>query len=106
MVGDMINSQNSYAPDINLKIRDLEEKQRMLQNQFLLIGKNLIEIKDKSSKDIIEIRKDIEIMKRSVERLTSFLDTASEEFPKFARKEDVDIISKQMRMFQPFGGKI
>ncbi len=102
----MGNSQNSYAPDINLKIRDLEEKQRMLKNQFLLIGKNLIEMKDKSSKEITEIRKDIETIKDSMDRLTSFLDTASEEFPKFARKEDMEILAKQIRMFQPFGGKI
>ncbi len=100
-----MNSQNSYAPDINLIVRDLEEKQRMLKNQFLLIGKNLIEIKEKSSKEIIEIRKDIEMIKSNMERLTSFLDSASEEFPKFARKDDLDIVSKQMRMFQPFGGQ-
>lgn len=100
-----MNPQNSYAPDINLRIRDLEEKQRMLKNQFLLIGKNLIDIKEKSSKEIIEIRKDLEAIKNNMERLTSFLDSASEEFPKFARKDDVEILSKQMRMFQPFGGK-
>lgn len=105
MAGDMVNSQNSYAPDINLRIRDLEEKQRMLKNQFLLIGKNLIEIKDRSSKEIIDIKKDIEEIKNNVDRLTSFLETASEEFSKFARKDDVEILSKQIRMFQPFGGR-
>ncbi len=93
--------ENQYLPDINTKIRDLEEKNRMLKDRLLLIGQNLIEIKEKTNSDLLEIKKDIEIMKRNMERLISFLETASAEFSKFARKEDLEILSKQAKMFQP-----
>jgi hypothetical protein len=49
----------------------------------------------------IDIKKDIEIMKRDIERLKSFFETASGEFSKFAKKEDLEILSKQAKMFQP-----
>ena len=65
-----------------------------------MIGKNLIEIKEQSTKEILEIKKDIEIIKQNMERLTSFLETASSELPKFARKEDLEILKKQAKMFQ------
>ncbi len=45
--------------------------------------------------------KDIEILKQNIERTTSFLEMASSEFSKFARKEDLEILSKQAKMFQP-----
>jgi DNA polymerase III delta prime subunit len=93
--------ENQYLPDINTKIRDLEEKNRMLKDRLLLIGQNLIEIKEKTNSDLLEIKKDFEIMKRNMERLISFLETASAEFSKFARKEDLEILSKQAKMFQP-----
>lgn len=101
----MVEEQRGYEGQIswgiNTKIRDLEERHRMLRDRLLLIGQNLIEIKEKTSVDIFEIKKDLEIIKRNMERLISFLETASAEFSKFARKEDLEILSKQAKMFQP-----
>jgi hypothetical protein len=85
----------------NIKIRDLEEKQRILKDRLLLIGQNLIETKEKNNEEILEIKKNIEIINRNMERLISFLETASSEFSKFAKKEDLEILSKQAKMFQP-----
>jgi predicted nucleic acid-binding Zn-ribbon protein len=87
--------------DTNTKIRDLEEKQKMLKDRLLLIGQNLVDMKEKTSEEILEIKKDMEIIKRNMERLISFLETASAEFSKFARKEDLEILSKQAKMFKP-----
>lgn len=90
-----------YGTDVNVRIRDLEERQRILKDRLLLIGQNLIDIKEKNKEDILEIKKELEIIKQNMERLVSFLETASSEFSKFARKEDLEILSKQARMFQP-----
>jgi hypothetical protein len=105
MAGEQSNYPSSYNIDPNLRLRDLEEKQRVLKNQILLIGKNLIDIREKNTRDILEIKKDLDIIKTNIERLTSFLDSTSDELSKFAKKDDVDILAKQMRMFQPFGGQ-
>lgn len=89
------------AIDIPIKIRDLEENQRILKDRLLLIGQNLIETKEKNTQDILGLKKNLETIKQNMERLTAFLETASNEFPKFARKEDLEILSKQAKMFQP-----
>ena len=39
--------QNNFAQP-NFGFRDLEEKQRVLKDRILLIGKNLIEIKEEN----------------------------------------------------------
>jgi len=49
----------------------------------------------------LDIKKNIEIIQRDIERLKSFFETASGEFSKFAKKEDLEILSKQAKMFQP-----
>ena len=101
MAEEQINYQGQFFGGVNTKLRDLEEKQRMLKDRLLLIGQNLIETKEKNNQDILEIKKNIEIIKRNMERLVSFLETASAEFSKFARKEDLEILSKQAKMFKP-----
>lgn len=85
----------------NLKLRNLEENQRIVKDRLLLIGQNLLEIKEKSNQDILNIKKDVEKIKLEMERMINFLETASSEFSKFAKKEDLEILSKQARMFQP-----
>jgi len=68
-----------YAPSLSdfpqvmeRTIDALIEKQRMLKDRLLLIGQNLVETKEKNSQDVLEIKKDIEIIKRNMERLVSF----------------------------------
>ena len=91
----------SGSNDSLIKIRNIEEKQRMLKDRLLLIGENLIDMREKNREEILGMKKDFEIMKRNVERLVDFLETASGEFSKFAKKEDLEILKKQAKMFQP-----
>ncbi|MCA9487429.1 MAG: hypothetical protein KC516_00530 [Nanoarchaeota archaeon] len=92
---------NSYIQNSGHSIRDLEEKQRMLKDRLILIGQNLIEIKEKTEKETLEIKKEIENIKQTLGRVKSFVETISSEFSSFARKEDLEILIKQAKMFQP-----
>ena len=94
-----------YGGDVNVKIRDIEEKQRILQDRLFLIGENLIELKEKNQEQIFELKKDIEILKQKTLRIISFIETISEEFSKFAKKDDLEILIKQAKMFQPLLSK-
>lgn len=93
--------ENQYFTEISTKIRDLEDKQRIIKDRMLLIGQNLIEMKDEVHSIFLSMKKDIEILKRDTERLKSFFEAASGEFSKFAKKEELEILSKQAKMFQP-----
>ncbi|MEX0920542.1 MAG: hypothetical protein WDZ69_03110 [Candidatus Pacearchaeota archaeon] len=101
MAEEQQDYQNQLQDSFNVKIRDLEEKNRMLRDRLLLVGQNLIETKEKTNEDILNIKKEIEKIKRNMEKVVSFLETASAEFSKFAKKEDLEILSKQAKMFQP-----
>lgn len=101
MVGEQIDYMGQNSGEINAKIRNLEEKQRIIKDQLLLIGQNLIEIKGKNIQNTLEIKKEIEIMKEKMKRTISFLEMISNELSKFAKKEDLEILSKQAKMFQP-----
>ena len=98
---EQTNYDGQQSDNLSIKIRNLEEKQRILKDQLLLIGQNLVEIKEKTNKKTLDIKKDIEVMKQNLERVSSFLETISNEFSKFAKKEDLEILTKQAKMFQP-----
>jgi len=92
---------NQGVDEVYLKIRDIESKQRILKERLTLVGDNLIEFKEFMLEQNIETKKNIEKLNQSMTRMVSFLESASQEFSKFARKEDVEILAKQAKMFQP-----
>lgn len=90
-----------YGGDYSIRIKDIEEKQNILKDRILLIGNNLIETKEETSDKITELKKDVEKIKVELERIRSFIDIMSDEMSKFARRDDLEILSKQAKMFQP-----
>lgn len=94
-------TEPSDMQGINSALTDLDDKQRALKNQMILIGKNLIETREKTKQEVLTLKKDVELLKQEVSRMVSFLETLSGELSKFARKEDLEILTKQARMFQP-----
>ncbi len=98
-------NQTEYAPQTynysGGNIRDVEDKQRILKDRLLLIGQNLVETKEETERKLDEMRKDLENLKHSVQKIMNFLENISDEFSKFARKEDMEILAKQAKMFQP-----
>ena len=101
MADDQYSNQDAgqFYSDFPTKLRDLEEKQRMLKDRLLLIGQNLIETKEKTNADILQIKKDLENMKAAMERLVSFLETASAEFSKFAKKRILKSYQNKQKCF-------
>ena len=98
---EQYNYQDQAFGDVNAKIGDLDEKQRILKDRLLLIGHNLVDTKEKTNKDILELKKDMEILQQDVKRIKDLLELISGELSKFARKEDLNILVKQAKMFQP-----
>ena len=90
-----------YDSQSTSKMKDLEEKQNLLKDRLLLIGHNLIETKEEDSKKITELKKDVGDLKEEIRKIKNFLEMVSEELSKFARREDLEILSKQAKMFQP-----
>jgi hypothetical protein len=95
------NYDGQYFLEFNTRLKDLEEKQRIIKDRVLLVGNNLIETRDDFRGTILEMKKEIENMKKDFERMKSFIETLSDEFSKLARKEDLEILIKQAKMFQP-----
>ncbi|MEA3414461.1 MAG: hypothetical protein U9Q99_02970 [Nanoarchaeota archaeon] len=82
-------------------IKNIEERQKILKDRLLLVGQNLIEFKEQNSEEILNLKKQVSEIVRNLEKLEGFLKTISSEISKFAKKEDLEILKKQAKMFQP-----
>jgi len=104
-MAEEIPQQPDYAAqllsDFNTKLRDIEEKQRLLKERTILIGQNLIETKEVIEKQLSELKFTVSSIKTDTAKIKLAVIRLTEELEKKARKSEVEIIAKQMKMFQP-----
>ena len=91
--------------EFNTKLRDIEEKQRLLKERVLIIGQNLVEFKDKAESQLTSLKLDMEEMKQDFGKIKSNLIRLTEELEKRARRSELEILEKQFKMFEPLGKK-
>ena len=100
----MDEQQNYITPllsEFNIKLQDLEEKQRLMKERIMLIGENLIETKQETEETLSNINSFLETLKNEVLKIKETLTIIAEQMDNFARRNEVEILKKQSAMFQP-----
>jgi hypothetical protein len=86
--------------EINTRIRDLEEKQRLLHDRMLLISESFVREREKNFDEIQMVKKSVEKLKNDNQRLKDLLLRMGEGVNKAARKEELMILQRQFNLFR------
>ena len=97
--GGEVSSQQVFS-DINTRIRDFEEKQRLLKDRVLLVGQSLVEERDKNFSEIQILKKDMIKLKEDTLRIKEMLQRITEQLEVVPRKEELMILQRQFDLFR------
>jgi len=89
-----------FFADIGARIRDLEEKQRLIKDRVVLLGNSFVEERSKNISEINEMKKTLTIIKEEHERMKEFLQRITEQLEGVARKEELMILQRQFNLFR------
>jgi vacuolar-type H+-ATPase subunit B/Vma2 len=97
----MVDEVSSYSgqdffADVNTRIRDLEEKQRILKDRMVLVGEGLISERDKSFLEIQEMKRFVVKIKEENIRIKELLQRVMEKIDKTAMADDLMILQRQL----------
>jgi len=95
------NPVNELLIEFSTRLNEVEEKQRLIKDRALLIGKNLITTKEDYEGQFSEIKKKVTNIETEVKNLKKLNKRIIEELGNLARKNEVAVLQKQMKMFQP-----
>lgn len=93
-------SEERFFIDINTRIKDLEEKQRLLRDRMLLLGEGFVKQREKNFNELQEMKKEVEKLKEESKRLKEIIIRLSEQIEKKARIEDLMILQRQFDLFR------
>ncbi|MFA5258690.1 MAG: hypothetical protein WC979_05135 [Candidatus Pacearchaeota archaeon] len=100
----MDESQESISAllsEFGTRLNEVEEKQRLIKDRVLLIGENLVSTKEQYEKELGNFRKQISEITTDLKGIKQLNKRIVNELENYARKTEVEIIERQIRMFQP-----
>jgi len=89
-----------FFVEINTRIRDLEEKQRLLKDRMILISESFVREREKNFDEIQEMKKAVERLKNENQRLRELVLRVGEGVNKAARREELMILQRQFNLFR------
>jgi len=87
--------------DFNTRLRDTEEKNRLVKDRVLLLGKNFIENKEQTDEEIKEIKKQTFQVQKELKQIQSTLSAILSEIKKFTKKDEIVLVERMLKDFQP-----
>jgi len=88
-------SGQDFFADINTRIRDLEEKQRILKDRMVLVGEGLINERNKNFNETQEMKKIVVKLRDENVRIKELLQRIMEKVNKTAGAEELMILQRQ-----------
>ena len=96
------NNQTQFLlSDFSTKLRDLDERNRLIRERVLLLGKNLISSRQNVEDELKEIKKDNQKIKKDLEKIKKVSNSLLAEFNKFVKREEMIIVERMLKDFQP-----
>lgn len=92
--------QQQTSMDTNIRLRDLEEKNRLLRDRVLLLGQSVVEEREKGFKEIQEMKGKVIKLKEDVDRLKELMQRVAEQISQTARKEELMILQRQFDLMR------
>ena len=95
------NPINTLIAEFSARLNEIEEKQRLIKDRLLLIGENLISTKEEYDTEISEIKKQIKQIEFEIKTIKQLNQRIINEIGNFARKAELEILERKMKIFQP-----
>src|SRR3989338_7234799 len=87
--------------DFNTRLREIDERNRLIRERVLLLGKNLISSKQETEEDIRFLREENRQIKKDIERIKKIASSLLNEFDRFVKRDEVVLIERMLKDFQP-----
>ena len=94
------SSGQQIFTDMATRLRDTQDKQRLLKDRILIVGQSLIKEREKSTQELREMKTTVEKIKLENEKMKEMLKRITQQLSTLARKEELSILERQFDLFR------
>lgn len=89
-----------FSVDLNSRLRDVEQRQQLMKDRVLLLGKSLIDDRQQISQIMRELKTSVLLIKEENSRLKEIVKNVTEQLEQTARKEELFMIQRQLEILR------
>lgn len=87
--------------DFNTRLKDTDERNKLIRERVLLLGKNLISTKKETEDEVKALKQENLQIQQDLEKLKKTSNALLTEFDKFVKREELTLIERMLKDFQP-----
>ena len=87
--------------DFNTRLKDTDERNKLIRERVLLLGKNLISTRQETESEIKTLKQENAQIKQDIEKLKRTSSALLTEFNKFVKREELAMVERMLKDFQP-----
>lgn len=87
--------------DFNTRLKDTDERNKLIRERVLLLGKNLIASRQELEDEIKTLKQENITIKQELEKLKRTSNSLLTEFNKFVKRDELNLVERMLRDFQP-----
>lgn len=95
------NQTQFLLSDFNTRLRDLDERNKLIRERVLLLGKNLISARQELENGLTEVKKENQEIKKDLSKIKKISNGLLAEFNKFVKKDEMILVERMLKDFQP-----
>lgn len=95
------NAGMDILTDMNTRLKDLDEKHSLLKEKTLLLGQSFLKQEENITKELAIMKDEMKEMRAEMERMKEGIQHIIHESANFARKEELRLLDKYMKLWEP-----
>lgn len=101
MVEEQDNQSQYFLADFNTRLQDLEGKTSTIKDRTIMLGENLISLKEKIDEEISEVKKTLKSLEKKMEKVDALTKALASETNSFVKRDEMVLIERMLKDFQP-----
>lgn len=97
-------AQQDLFQEMSVRVRDVEERQQLLKDRLLLVGKSVLDERERLAVEMQTLKKNVLLLTEESARCKELLQRLAEQLNNAARKEELSILQRQVDLFRKTGG--
>jgi hypothetical protein len=96
-----IGQISALLSEFSTRVNDLEENLRLIKERLYVMSQTVLTQNTKNTKEFSIMRDDISSLRQDIEKIKESSEHIVEESAEFARKEELRILERQIKLFDP-----
>ena len=96
-----LGAVSALLTEFSTRINDIEERMSQLRERVLTLGQTILKQNDRVNKEIDMIKEEFRNKDNEIDRLKDIVEHLVRESSEFARREELKVIERYVKMFEP-----